>query len=520
MSGYPLGPKIVKPARPREWYLDLVIVAPTGVLVERTGEVLPRDRLAEIAAREPKSLFVTQSADRMLYELHQVYQSDPTWDYQVKPTHTKGTGGKAKRVTATVVRHFGWKNQGKGRERRYHLCLDPSPFCAATIDELIDQPGDELLRLFIWAKLLRDWIIAQNLPPSLSAGALGAALLRSPLWFTDSRKVPRATNARLRPFLPGNHYRLYTDELTRHQAVKLDMTAAHHQVAAHLPLPHANTFVLRGNKPQLDTDGTEGTPPDWCGVTSRKYRTVIDSHHGFIFARVIVPHVPRGAVVHPVMECSGRQDVGLWTTALPHLLDAGLVIEAIYWTASTPETDPALNQYARFALRAISEVDPLLRPTVKRVLLAAYGIKASTPSRMERGVRLSDHGESGAYPAGSGVLPVKRIRLSTEVEPLLAHVAHRAMIEEGLRVRVIEQAQNLQRTGHRVLAIYADALMVEANGRTLPLLPDPWKSAEPLTDLRFLTDTGTAYTSREETRMPGVPRERRQFVERLRHMNR
>src|SRR3569623_283691 len=108
MSQFPLGPRIVKPARPREWYLDLVVVAPQGVLLERTGEVLPRSELAAIVAAEPKSLFVTQSADRLLLELHQVFGDDPDWNYQVRPIKTKG-GTRGHRITGTAVRHFGWK---------------------------------------------------------------------------------------------------------------------------------------------------------------------------------------------------------------------------------------------------------------------------------------------------------------------------------------------------------------------------------------------------------------------------
>lgn len=521
MSHFPLGDKIVKPARPRGWYLDLMVVAPQGVALERTGEVHPREELSAIVAAEPKSLVIVQAADRMLWELHQVFRGDPDWNYQLKPVHPRGNGRKGHRITATVVRHFGWKHNrgdhGKGRAgNHYHLCIDPTPLCAARIDELVDLPGaTELEKLYLWGSLLRNWLLTQRLPPAPSAGALGATLTRSPLWFTDSRKVPRATNARLRPFLPGNHHRLYTDQVKSHNGVKLDMSAAHHQVAASIPLPSANTFVIRGHKPHV-TDGTEGTPPPWCTATSRMFRSLLDSHHGFLFARVTVPTRPRGTILHPTLETPGPQDAGLWTTAIPHLLDRGLVIEAIYWTASTPQVDPAVNSYARFALRTISETDPLLRPTVKRILLSAYGIKAAIPNRMERGVRLSDKGETGAYPAGSGVLPVKRLRMDHEIEPLLAHVAHRAMIEEGLRVRVIEQAQFLQAAGHRVLCIYADAIIVESTGHTLPLLPDPWKSAEPLTGLRFLADNGTAYTATEESRLPGIPRERREFVDRLR----
>lgn len=521
MTNFPLGPKILKPSKPRDWYLDLIVVAPQGVALERTGEVHPRNTLPAIVAVEEKSLVIVQAADRMLRELDEVFRDHPDWNYQLKPTYPRGQGGKGSRITATAVRWFGWRDadhKPHNSKNRYHFVIDPTPFCAARINDLVDLPGaTELERLYLWGSLLRNWLLTQRLPPSATAGSLGATLLRSPLWFADSRKVPKATNARLRPFLPGNHYRLYTDELKAHNAIKLDMRSAHHQIAAEVNLPHADTFVIRGKRP-FDNDGTEGTLSIWSPATTRRFRSLMDSHHGFLYARVNVPHIPRGAVVHPIMEHPGPQDVGLWTTAIPHLHNRGVIIEGIYWSASTPELDTTMNQYARFALRTIHDVDPMLRPTVKRILLSAYGIRAAKPSRMERGVRLSDKGETGAYPIAGSTLPVKRLRLDHDVESLLAHVAHRAMIEEGLRVQVIEQAQALQALGHRILAIYVDAIMVDADGRTLPLLPTPWKDVEPLTNLRFLTETGTAYMSDEEDRLPGIPRERREFVERVRAM--
>jgi hypothetical protein len=522
MSGFPLKLRLIKESKSQGKFMDVIVVGEDQVILEATGEVHPRSDLPAIVAGQPPSLVIAQGAERVLLELHQVFQDDPSWNYTVKPIHPKGNGHHGSRITGTVVRSFGWKvkhGHGKRDTTRYHVAIDPFPFCAGRISELITIPGlTETSALYLWGTLLRDWLQAQDLPVSPSAGAIAAHLIRSPLWWEPARKVPRATNARLRPFLPGNHYRLYTELRRSHQAVKLDMSSAHHRVAASLPLPSADSFVIRGHIPR-DTGGTGGTVSPWCSATSRRFRVLTDSHHGFLYVRATVPHKPAGGIHHPIFDTPGRQDIGVWTTALPHLVAQGLVIEGVHWAATTPQLDTALNAYAQWCLAELDAIgDHPLRPTVKRILLAGYGIKAATANRMERGVLHSDTGETGAYPAGPGVLPVKRLRLDTETEPLLVHVAHRAMIEEGLRVLMIEEAQALETAGFRVLCIYADALMVETRGETLPMMVGPWKPPEPLTNLRFMADNGTAYVAEEEERLPGISREDRDFLDRLRRL--
>jgi hypothetical protein len=115
-------------------------------------------------------------------------------------------------------------------------------------------------------------------------------------------------------------------------------------------------------------------------------------------------------------------------------------------------------------------------------------------------------GRNDRLPIGRSLLPVQIKEAKSEGEPSTNNVLQRGMIEAEMRMRSLELALDLERGGHKVLAIYADAVMVESRGvSAFPLMPGYWRPKGTLNLLRFLDETH--FTSREMVRLPGVRRD-------------
>lgn len=523
MADKPPVPRVVKHRRTGHVHRPIVVLdleEGTGYS-EALGEATGLDRALAMLPAMPSALVVTMDSARLLAILEDLYGEDPRWQYRVTPLKrqvmkSNGEVSKWKAVT-TLVNFFGWQRVNGHKENLYHYPLDPSVFSRAGVSELL-PPGvigveDRVPRLLQWGQDVRAWCAAQDLTVSPTSGGLAAQLLKDPRWFpAERRKVPRRTNERVRPKLPGNYYRLLADTGTVYDAHYLDMHSSHHAIAQTTVFPHPDTLTARGYF-DVSTDAPGVTVSDgrpWVKAGTPAFERLTTEAIGLLYVRLQVPTLREDQFPLPYMRHPGGRMAWIYTNEIPLIHALGGRIEHITaaWISFTP--DPSLNSYARFALARLEEASADRKRWLKPTLLSAYGILAANPVQQEFGYRRAKGGEDRAYPAGSSMLPVKALIGRGERESPLVNVMYRGLIEAEQRRRAIDMARLMSGYGFRVLAIYADSVFLET-GPALPLLPAGWRVEAHLDALVF--NSSTHFTSRQLTKLPGIKRDTIERVE-------
>lgn len=531
-SSEPPVPRTVKPRRLQVQHRPVLAVdLEAGLALAEDGRLIALDDLAAFLVGEPSSFIVTMNAAALVNRLHRELEHVPNWQYRLTPIKRgiQHVNGQVKRtqIQGTVVNFFGWRKSGK-QAGLYHYPVDPFTFCGArgVVNLLPEARGtwynpvtgevlERLPRLLAWGQDIRAWCESQELRVSPTNGGLAAQLLRDPrFWPEARRKVPRPTNARVRPRLPGNYYRLFAPEHETFQAYYLDMSSAHHTIASSLQFPHPDTLRARGHFKTVpgETDVTVPQGLPWASVGSRSYNRVLASH-GLLYVHLTVPKLLDTQFPPPYMVHPGTKMAWIFTNELATIRTLGGVIDWITaaWTSWNP--DPGMNAYAQWALQETAAARDQDRARwLKPTLLATYGLLAARPRVMETAYRLATGGVPRRYPAGPGMLPATARITDTEQETPVVNVLYRGLIEAEQRVRALACARHLHAHGARVLAIYADSVFVES-GTPLPFLPDGWRVEAELDALQFLSST--AFTSRQVTKLPGLPRDSLERVRRI-----
>lgn len=497
-------PRTVKPRKPYDAQLPLIVVHQDDIFVERTGELLPIDRLPALVASEPSSYIVVHNAGKVLEACHKEFGYNPLWHYRLTPIEreVRQDDGKVKiTVNTVVVNYLGFHSPGKRGKNRYHYPLDPLVFVRKSAPEIRGRTTDTLTALFEWAKDVRAFAVENNLRLSPTSGGLAAQLLRDKRFYPeDRRKVPTATNGRARGTLPGNYYRLAAEEQKFYKAVYLDQNAAHHSCARDLVFPHADRLFAKG---WFDRDGWDGCDGFWSKAGTKHFAKII-SQPGLFAARLRVPILPRNVTAPPYMEEPGEHTAFIYSNEIEMIQKLGGRILGLYAAWTSTVTDEGLNRYADWALEQIRTAPKETREWLKPTLLAPYGLLASKPRKIELSFLRSKSGDPALLPVGAAMMPVKVIQSTGKFEPGFANVIQRGMIEAETRKRSIELASELQSAGLEILAVYADSVFVRRNG-PLPLLPKGWSVKHDLDGLRFLN--AVSFTSRQLVKLPGVPRE-------------
>lgn len=518
MSAEPIPPRAVKPRKPHKSHLPIVAVSQEDdcFLVESTGEVHSLSELPRLLVAHPESLIVTSNAAKLLYHLDlQFAPGSDLWQFRVSPDKRDvrlPNGARGRRIQATVVHFFGWKSPDKGKKGHYHYPLDSVMFARKSIHELI--PGDlpRVVKLLRWGKDVRKFCEENELRVSPTSGGLAGQLLRDSRFFPEARrKIPRATNARARPHLPGNYYRLMVDEGKTFQATYLDMKSAHHTIASELSFPDPDSLYARGRFRVTDnTDVTVSDNQPWLTIGTHGYDRTIAHARGLLYVHLTVPHLKPTQFAPPFMETPGRHMTWIYTNELPMIRELGGVVDWITAGWVSFKSAPGLNRYALWSIEQLDQANADRKAWLKPTLLASYGILAARPRPMEFGFRQANSGVPREYPAGSGMLKTVAMIGDREQEMPTVNVIYRGMIEAEQRMRSLALARDLYSRGVNVLAIYADSVFVES-GKPLPFLPRPWVIQNELDRLRFYSST--SFTSAQLTKLPGIPRE---GLERLR----
>jgi len=495
----PVPRRSVKPRKLRPSpLLPIIVVSRERVYIERSESEWVRDDLPAIVRSEPTSLVVVENHAAMVHSLHQTFRNDPLWQFRAtaidRPIYKPdGTLSRAVRQD-TIVGFFGWRGENNQRGR-WHFPLDSLTFCKATPGELRPR-GYRIRQLYEWAIDVRDWCYSQGLDLRPTSGGIAAQLLRDPRFYgCERRKVPRATNDRARVQLPGNYYRLYTEPGRRLSATYLDMQNAHHWCATQVQFPHADRLYARGRLHTPDRS--------WASPGSLRFNQVLQEH-GLLLVDLSVPHLAPGTFPPPYMEEQGSRRTYVYTNELRTIHALGGRIDGIVGAWTSRQADPGLSTYAAWALRQLEHCNQWSKPWLKPALLATYGILAGRPMPQRFGFA-KGKGRDARFPTTSGPLEVKLIERG-KVEPRVANVIHRGMIEAETRLQACAMARELHASGACVLSIYADSVFVE-EGTVVPLLPAPWRVKGTLTRLEFFTPT--AFVSDQMTKLPGIGRHER-----------
>lgn len=495
----------VKPRKPYDPYLPIIVVHGNEIYTERTDGHHLLERLPAVIATEPPSYIAVHEAGTVLGPLHEAFKHDPRWQYKLTPVqrttgHTP-TRGTQHTVTTVSVNFFGWQ-ANKHQRSRYFYPLDPLVFARQSAPQIRGRKDiDILTALFEWAKDLRAFAVENQLRVSSTSGGIAAQLLRDPRFYPEPRrKVPAATNRKARVNLPGNFYRLNAESERFYRAVYLDQEAAHHNAAKSIEFPHADRLFAKG---WFNRNGCNGCNGYWSRPGTPHFQKII-SQPGLFYLRLWSPHVKPGTTVPPFMETVGEHDTFIYSNELPMVERLGGKIIGLYAAWTSTVVDKGLNKYALWALDQIKAAPPETLNWLKPTLLSAYGILAAKPRRLEFAFLQAKSGELKELPVGPALLPVFHKRTAGKFEPGFANVIQRGMIEAETRKRSIELANELANGGLEVLAVYADSVFVRRNG-PLPLLPAGWGVKSDLDGLRFLN--AVQFTSRQLVKLPGIPRE-------------
>lgn len=516
----PNEPRTVKPRRPtpKPWLPILACDRQTrSAFCESTGEVYGWDDIPGLVRAHPSLIVVAPNAAHLVTELEEVFGGTERWQYRVTPVKREAYNPdptRRRRITHNViVNYFGWSGPDKKRGH-WHYPLDPVVFSLTPLRELLG--GTDPHSLLTWAQDVREWCTANNLHPSPTAGGLGGQLLRDPRWYPEPRrKVPRATNARARSVLPGNHYRLYWPEGKTVDASCIDMSSAHHVMASQIKFPCANTLYARGN---FRTTETPETPPldrtlIWARPNTSRYNALLQSY-GLLRVWLRSPALKPMQFPLPYMEQMGVRLAWVHTNELPLIHSLGGIIEGIDAAWVSHEQDTGLNQYAVWALTETATMTPRRKQWCKTVLLSTYGNLAAKARAAEYGYRNAQSGIPREYPAGPNILHAYAHLDNLETEIGTVNVIHRGMIEAEQRRVVLDMARDLHEQGHTVLSLYADAILIKSD-RALAFLPSPWRLDGYLTRLRFVN--ATSFVSEERTKLPGVTGAERARWQRILH---
>lgn len=483
-------PRTVKPRK--RTYPGLPVVAISGAdTLDEYGEVGTVAELISRLPQRPPTLFASMGAAAWVISLNEIYreQYPTTWNWRsseherdiVRPRDGKRVATKV----STLIHFFGWKNGN------YHKIIDPVSMYGFNFDKVFPSDDPMLVRLLRWGVCIRNYCAANGYEVRPTIGGISSQHLTDRRFYPHPRrKVSAKINQRARDELPGNHYLLNTEPTSQQDwsAYYIDQTRAHHYHARTLRFPDSNSLYAHGRFTDLAECAFEDVWPDFTGLYC------LDLRYGGVH--------PKRRVFHWLGKDLSKRFV--FSNELPHILDMGFRVTGVRAAWGSRHSDTGLNRFAEWAHDQLDCHDDA--PWLKPLLLSTYGVLAIKPRYAESVFRLAKSGEEVTLYGGRKQMTGLRVTAPRKLEPGIANVIHRGMIEAATRSESIGLAQHLYHQGHRLLSIYADAIIVEHDdGLTLPPLPEPWRIKRELTHLQFVNQQ--AFISSEMTKLPGVSRE-------------
>lgn len=499
---------LIVDSRMRVWYEDKTDMKTDWDLVEFirwARDNWPRDR--EGKRRTTPIMLVCRNPHKVLLKVHQAFKNDPEWNFRINVNtserfHLDGKVREPKVRTMQDMRigFFGFRTDK--RKTKYFHPITPDAF----IDDFRkygEQDWPEYIRLYHWAGHVRKWIRENKLRFSPSRGGLSAQLLRDKRFYPKvRRKVPKLTNENARNALPGNFY-IMNDQFVGIRlpgAVYLiDQENAHHYAAETVKIPDGNSLFARGRFALLSDE-------PYARINSIPFNNLIGEYGLFRIRAWIPKHlVAIGGALPPWATKPGLQNIFLFSNELELALTLGVEIRYISYAWTSRELDEGLAKYSAWAQCEVKN-NPDHKIWLKPTLLSAYGILGARPRKIEMAYWKATKGEMHRYLLGPTPLDLYKNRTKKEVQPGIANVIHRGMIEAETRKLSIELARKLETENHTVIGIHADAILVKDEGQQLPLLSPPWRVKDRLN--MFEAIDKVSFTSEQVDILPGRKRKK------------
>jgi hypothetical protein len=486
-------PRIVNPRHRTSRRLSVVAIHGQNVLTE-DGQVTTLDELVSTLPKLKPTLFVKYSSADWLAELDEKFAPRfPSWQWHATSKESaivRPDGLKVAARVSTVVHFFGFKNG------QYHKVIDPVTMHARSIDDIWPSDEPKIVRLLKWAITLRDFCDDNNLEVRPTIGSISIQFLTDRRFYPDARrKVPRLTNDSVRERLPGNFYYLGVrpGPHREYTAYYLDQRRAHHHHARTTALPDANGLYALGCFQDVRMPCVfDNVWPNFYGLYCLDLDSPTDRQPRPYVRDWLRDHFPPGSTLEARF---------IYSNELDFLYEQGYTVRGVRAAWGSHRQDTGLAKYAEWAESQLDTYGE--QPWLKPVLLATYGTLAMRPRIAEAVFRSAKRGERVDIPVGKNVLHGMMTKGKIKVEPRIANVLHRGMIESATRRESLDFAYYLTMKHYRVLSIYADAVIVQVNDdQELPLIIEPWRLKETLHHLEFINTQ--SFQSGEMTKMPGV----------------
>lgn len=487
--------KIVRPRHRKPRRMPVVAIGDTAAWIDENGKVGPISELLTALPATP-TLFAKVNAADFIALLDEHYRkTHPTtwqwWAHENERAIRNPDGLKIAARVTVAIHSFGFKGKG------YHRIIDPITMYGKGLDDI--WPGDEppIQKLLEWAQQIRNFCHDNQMEVRPTIGAISTQFLTDHRFYpNDRRKVPRATNDTARTHQPGNHYALYVHPAPHKEftAWYIDQTRAHHYHARTAALPDADSLYAYGWF--ADLDGIAFDKPE-------------SDFHGLLCLDL---ELPKELDQFTWIRRNGKHHF-VFTNEVPHLLDMGYRVRGEIAAWGSFKQDTGLAKYAIFADQQLDKYDAN-NAWLKPLLLATYGTLSTRAGTAGTVFRMASKGERVQLVTGHRTLTGKLVRPPKRLEPKIANVLHRGMIEAATRSDSVGLAQHLAAQGYTILSIYADAIIVKQDEEhtSLPILPEPWRIKDTLNYLRFINKQ--AFISSEMTKLPGVSRELQQYTTR------
>lgn len=485
-----------------------VIAAGTvyGTYCDENGEVGNLADLFSLLRKMPMSLIVCNDSAEFLTQMHEKWSFDPQWQFRITPIlrdlyQPKLPKGRGTKLHTMAVNFFGWSDPNKkntgGRsgkkKNHYHLIIDPCTFSSYKLHD--DGEYETLPQLLSWGLSIKEFCVIEGIRLKPTQGGTARQFLQDDRFYPEPRrKVPRATNDKVRGFLPGNFY----EERGRHliyDGLYIDQSKAHHYHSLNCTFPHPDSLYAYGCFHKMESDWRLRARP-------KRVKSFLDGFHGVIYGRLRYEQRPYRWVPEYLSPERIQHPVGWFTCERDMLWSLGVEIIDIIGAWGSREIDTGLNQFAEWSLKRLGNNPPAW---MKTLLLSTYGSLACKPRAVEFGFAKAVKGNPRKFRTNSGEFTATMLSPKTAGEPSTNNVLHRGIIEAATRTESLMFANYLQSKGVHVLCIYADAVIIEKPRGELPLIPDPWRIKTTLTNLRFLSSN--AFQADEMTKIPGGDRQ-------------
>lgn len=488
----------VKPRRGGYKHRDIIVVV-DGVGLTENGEVI--EDLIDFAMRKDSHIFMVSDPAHLLNTMLKSHA--PDFNYQLVDSRESDVPAGCATMSNPRLTRFGWnKTGGRGRSTMKGKRKGKGMHIVWSIMDMMRDPTNVLGTgtpgdMLHFAKDVRDWCKEYNLPLPTALSGIASSLLRDERFYPEARgRVPRATNERVRPFLPGVYSELRAKPYrTIPAAVSLDQRRAYHKAAQAVPLPDPNTLFARGYF-QVPDDA-----PLWCGKGDMVYNRTVDQP-GLVLARATSRITHKHETRPPAINYTGTRDVYLWTNEINLCETTGLQIEGLIAAWTSTNKDHGLARYGAWAEEAIDNASPYRSKWLKPTLHAAYGLLGARARDLHIAHRLG-RAAAALYLIGGHSFPVHETVLPNTAPPT-TNVPALGVLQAEIRASTMKLANDLIMEGVDVLHVHADGIHV--NGK-LPLLNlDDW-SIEPRTNLHYLDRV--SWLADEGDTLPGRDQQQR-----------